>query len=164
MLGLAYLWVGSVNGVQLQVWATWLYYAIPVDLCDDVAQALQVPLDRISVEMVARGLYHYVQATANGYNDSAMRYFAEHAKLLGILKRPKEPGGPSVLTQVSLAPQPDLARRPGTAWAPNCRSWQRRPRPIVAAHLGWEVTKLPLYAGEQLRGKLRILSQVFLRR
>ena len=110
LLGLAYLWVGSVNGVQLQVWATWLYYAILVDLCDDVAQALQVPLDRISVEMVARGLYHYVQATANGYKDSAVRYFAEHAKLLGILKRPKKPGGPSVLTQVSLALQPDLTR------------------------------------------------------
>ena len=54
LLGLAYLWVGSLNGVQLQVWATWLYYAILVDLCDDVAELTGLPLERISVEMVSR--------------------------------------------------------------------------------------------------------------
>ena len=26
LLGLAYLWTGSINGVQLQIWATWLFY------------------------------------------------------------------------------------------------------------------------------------------
>jgi len=108
LLGLAYLWVGSVNGVQLQVWATWLYYAVLIDLCDDVAEVLQLPLGKISVEMVARGLYHYVQACANGYTGRAAEYFAQEAKLLGILKRPKKPDGPSVLTQVSLALNPDL--------------------------------------------------------
>ena len=108
LLGLAYLWVGSVNGVQLQVWATWLYYAVLIDLCDDVAEVLQLPLGKISVEMVARGLYHYVQACANGYTGRAAEYFAQEAKLLGIVKRPKKPDGPSVLTQVSLALDPDL--------------------------------------------------------
>lgn len=88
LLDLSYLWVGSLNGVQLQVWATWLYYAVLVDLCDDVADALAMPLERISVEMVARSLYHYVQAQADGYAGSAVDYFADPVNRdLGIVKR-----------------------------------------------------------------------------
>jgi len=105
LLGLSYLWVGSINGVQLQVWATWLYYAILIDLCDDVASILQLPLDRISVEMVARGLYHYVQACANGYSGSAAEYLAREAKGLGIIKRRRARDGPSVMTQIYYALQ-----------------------------------------------------------
>lgn len=33
IIKLAYVWVGRQNGVQLQVWATWLYYAVLIDLC-----------------------------------------------------------------------------------------------------------------------------------
>jgi len=51
LLGLSYLWTGSINGVKLQVWATWLFYAVPVDLGD--AEELALPFDRIS-EMVPR--------------------------------------------------------------------------------------------------------------
>jgi hypothetical protein len=89
LLGLSYLWVGSLNGVQLQVWATWLYYAILIDLCDDVAEVLQLPLQRISVEMVARSLYFYAGAVAQGYGGSAAAYFAEPTQRdrLGIVKR-----------------------------------------------------------------------------
>ena len=28
LLGLSYLWTGSINGVKLQLWATWLFYAV----------------------------------------------------------------------------------------------------------------------------------------
>jgi Transposase DDE domain len=88
LLGLSYLWVGSLNGVQLQVWATWLYYAILIDLCDDVAQLLQLPLHRISVEMVSRSLYFYTVAVAQGYRGSAAAYFADPVNRdLGIVKR-----------------------------------------------------------------------------
>ncbi len=88
LLGLSYLWVGSLNGVQLQVWATWLYYAILIDLCEDVAEQLQVPTQRISVEMVSRSLYFYAQATSQGYRGRAAAYFADPANRdLGILKR-----------------------------------------------------------------------------
>lgn len=88
LLDLAYLWVGSLNGVQLQVWATWLYYAILIDLCDDVADHLHLPLERISVEMVSRGLYFYVGAKAQGYRGTAAEYFAEPVNQdLGIVKR-----------------------------------------------------------------------------
>ncbi len=34
LLGLSYLWTGSINGVKLQVWATWLLGAVLVDLED----------------------------------------------------------------------------------------------------------------------------------
>ena len=32
--GLSYLWTGSLNGIQLQIWGTWIFYAILVDLGD----------------------------------------------------------------------------------------------------------------------------------
>lgn len=110
LLNLAYLWVGSVNGVQLQVWATWLYYAVLIDLCDDVAEVLQLPLERISVEMVSRSLYYYASSTTAGdYTGDAAHYLAQDAKLFGIVKRSKPDTGVSVLTQVSLALGDDLA-------------------------------------------------------
>ena len=40
LLNLSYLWTGSLNGVQLQIWKTWLFYAILVDLGDAVAEEL----------------------------------------------------------------------------------------------------------------------------
>jgi Transposase DDE domain len=103
LLDLAYLWVGSQNGVQLQIWATWLYYAVLIDLCDDVAELLQLPLSRISVEMVSRSLYFYVQAVDQGYSGDAASYLAREAKDLGIIKRPRSPSGPTVTEQIRLA-------------------------------------------------------------
>ena len=40
LLGLSYLWVGGTNGVQMQIYATWIFYAVLNDLCADVAIAL----------------------------------------------------------------------------------------------------------------------------
>jgi hypothetical protein len=103
LLDLAYLWVGSQNGVQLQVWATWLYYAVLIDLCDDVAELLQLPLECISVEMVARSLYFYVVAVDQGYQGDAASYLAQQAKELGIVKRVRPQSGPTVREQIRLA-------------------------------------------------------------
>jgi len=52
LLGLAYFWVGSANGVQWQLWATWLLYAVLVDLTDAVAEELTQPFAALSLEMV----------------------------------------------------------------------------------------------------------------
>ena len=90
LLDLAYLWVGSINGVQLQVWTTFLFYGVLLDLVDEVAEVLQVPGSSVSVEMVYRGLYHYVQARAQGYEGSAAAYLAQEAKRLGIVKRERK--------------------------------------------------------------------------
>lgn len=87
LLGLAYLFGGSSNAVQLQVWMTWLLYGAVTDLCDDVAELLSTPLGRISVEMVYRGLYHFTQAVHRGEATEPAAYLAEHAAILGIVKR-----------------------------------------------------------------------------
>ncbi len=58
LLGLSYLWTGSENGVLLQVWATWLFFGVLVDLGDEVAEALMVPFDRISLEMAGPVSFH----------------------------------------------------------------------------------------------------------
>ena len=49
----------ALNGIQLQIWATWLFYAILVDLGDAIADSLGLPFDRISLEMLYRGFYHF---------------------------------------------------------------------------------------------------------
>ena len=88
LLGLAYLWTGSQNGVALQVWATWLLYGVLVDLSDAVAEQLNVPLQSISFEMVFRGLYYFVQAHRKGEADDPVAYLAAPAQSdLGIVKR-----------------------------------------------------------------------------
>jgi hypothetical protein len=42
--------------VQVQIYATWVFYAVLIDLCQEVADLLGEPVERISVEMVFRGL------------------------------------------------------------------------------------------------------------
>ena len=88
LLGLAYLWTGSVNGIQLQIWATWLFYAVLVDLGDAVADAMALPFDRISLEMLFRGLYHFTQAFQWGDADDPVAYFAHPQNQdLGVVKQ-----------------------------------------------------------------------------
>jgi len=88
LLGLAYLWTGSVNGVALQVWASWLLYAVLVDLSDAVADKLGVSLQTISFEMVYRGLYHFTQAHSKGQASDPIAYLAAPEQSdLGIIKR-----------------------------------------------------------------------------
>jgi hypothetical protein len=88
LLNLSYLWTGSVNGIQLQIWATWLFYAILVDLGDAVADAMTVPFDRISLEMLFRGLYHFIRAYDQGKTSDPVAYFAASENQdLAIVKR-----------------------------------------------------------------------------
>lgn len=86
LLGLSYLWVGDTNGVQIQLYTTWLFYAVLTDLCVQVAQALEEPLAQISVEMVFRSFYHFSRAEARGYQGSLLMFLFENAKLLGLVK------------------------------------------------------------------------------
>jgi hypothetical protein len=94
LLGLAYFWVGSINGVQVQVWATWLFYLLLVDLTDQVAEVMRRPYEDISMEMVFKGLAFFVREKKLGHATDPVAYLVEDAKLLGILKhrnRPKQP-------------------------------------------------------------------------
>ena len=89
LLGLAYFWNGSQYGVQLQVWATWILYAILVDLTDAVAEVLGRPFVDISMEMVYRSLYYFSQALRRGEATAPVAYLAANALWLGIIKRPR---------------------------------------------------------------------------
>jgi hypothetical protein len=101
-LGLAYFWVGSDNGVQLQLWSTWLLYAVLIDLTDAVAEQLNQPFAAISLEMVYRGLYHFTQAHHRHEATDPVVYLAEHAVSLGILKRKRKEKRPSPLLMFDL--------------------------------------------------------------
>jgi hypothetical protein len=88
LLNLSYLWTGSVNGVLLQVWSTWLFFAVLVDLADAVAEALMLPFDRISLEMVFRSLYYFIQAYNKGEATDPVKYLAAPENQdLGVVKR-----------------------------------------------------------------------------
>jgi hypothetical protein len=89
LLGLSYLWTGAFNGIALQVWVSWLLYAVLVDLSDAIAQELDLPLDRISLEMVYRGLYHFTRAHDRGETTDPIAYLAAQTDL-GIVKRKRK--------------------------------------------------------------------------
>lgn len=88
LLNLSYLWTGSQNGVLLQVWSTWLFFAVLVDLGDAVAEELMLPFDRISLEMVFRSLYYFIHAYNKGEATDPVKYLAAPENQdLGVVKR-----------------------------------------------------------------------------
>jgi len=107
LLNLAYLWTSALNGILLQVWATWLFFALLVDLGDAVAEELMLPFDRISLEMVFRGLYHFTQAHHRGEASDPVKYLAAPENQdLGAVKRTrkKRPPNLSNLFEANFAP------------------------------------------------------------
>ncbi len=73
--------------MKLQIWATWLFYAVLVDLGDAIADELALPFDRISLEMVYRGLYHFSVAYDKGKATDPVKYFASPENQdLGVVK------------------------------------------------------------------------------
>jgi Transposase DDE domain len=86
LLGLAFFHCGAQNAVQLQLWATWILYALLVDLTDEVAQQLNQPLARISIEMIYRSLPFFTRVHQRGDALDLTPYLVTHAKRLGILK------------------------------------------------------------------------------
>jgi hypothetical protein len=90
LLDLAYIWTGSTNAVPWQLYATLMFYAVLVTICQQVAQALGEPLERLSVEMVCRAFYHYSHAVQRGESDQLVSFLTEHAQLLGLVKRQRK--------------------------------------------------------------------------
>ena len=86
VLDLAYLWKASATGVQLQLYATFLFYLVLLNVCQQVAQSLNEPLEQISLEMVFRAFYHYSRALTRGETVDLVTYLVHHAKLLGLVK------------------------------------------------------------------------------
>jgi hypothetical protein len=96
LLGLAYFYVGSINGVQVQVWATWLLYVVLVDLTDQIAEVLDRPFEDISMEMVFKGLYHFVQEKKLGRATDPVSFLALEAKFYGVIKHCNHPKRPLI--------------------------------------------------------------------
>lgn len=107
LLGLAYFWCGAQNAMEMQVWATWLLYAVLVDLTDAVAEALHQPFAAVSIKMVCRSLYFFTQAYQRGAASDVVAYLAANAKLLGILKRKRKSAKPSPLELTPLLTSPN---------------------------------------------------------
>jgi hypothetical protein len=106
LLGLSYLWMGSLNGIQLQLWGTWLFYAVLVDLGDALAEELSLPFDHISLEMIYRGLYHFSVAHQKGIATNPVKYFAARENQdLGIVKQQRKPN-----LKLIVAPFPEQQR------------------------------------------------------
>ena len=102
LLNLSYLWTGSVNGIQLQIWATWLFYVVLVDLGDSVADAMNLPFERISLEMLHRGFYHFIQAFNKGMASDLVAYFAAPENQdLGVVKTIRAP-----IPKLDISPYP----------------------------------------------------------
>jgi hypothetical protein len=102
LLNLSYLWTGSLNGIHLQIWATWLFYALLVDLGDAIADRIGVPFDRISLEMLLRGLYHFSRAYSRGLATDPVTYFADPANQdLDVVKPLRKP-----ISRLDLSPFP----------------------------------------------------------
>ncbi|MBL8156469.1 MAG: transposase, partial [Anaerolineae bacterium] len=106
LLGLAYFWSGSQNAVTLQLWTTWLLYAVLVDLTDAVSDLLNRPFASISIEMVYRSLYYFTQAHDRGQADDLVTYLAQNAKLLGIVKRKPPPDKLTTLLSLTALSNP----------------------------------------------------------
>lgn len=90
VLDLAYLWKASANGIQLQLYATLLFYLVLLHVCQQVAQSLNEPLEQISVEMVFRAFYHYSRALTRGETLELVPYLVHQVKLLGLVKRRRQ--------------------------------------------------------------------------
>jgi hypothetical protein len=87
VLDLAYLWKTSANGIQLQLYATFLFYRVVLQVCQQVAPSLTEPWERISVERVFRAFYPYSRALARDATLELIPYLIQHAVLLGLVKR-----------------------------------------------------------------------------
>ncbi|MEO0014363.1 MAG: hypothetical protein RLZZ535_2752 [Cyanobacteriota bacterium] len=109
LLGLSYLWTGSLNGIKLQLWGTWLFYAVLVDLGDAVADEVSLPFDRISLEMIYRGFYHFYVAHHKGLATDPIKYFAApENRDLGIVKSIRKP-----FKKLIIDPFPERVSREG---------------------------------------------------
>ena len=103
LLGLAYFWTGHQNGVLLQLWATWLLYAVLIDLTDAVAAQLCLPLAALSVEMTYRSFYYFANARQQGKATDLVVYLAGNATWLGIIKRKRKAKSPPLPPLTNLA-------------------------------------------------------------
>lgn len=92
--------------MQLQLHATWILYAVLLDLGDAVAAALDQPLAALSLELLYRYRYFFTTAYQAGTATDIVAYMAAEAEALGILKPPRARPGTLHLPAVRLDTRP----------------------------------------------------------
>lgn len=97
LLGLAYFWCGAQNAIEMQLAATWILYAVLIDLTDAVAETLGKRFAALSVEMVYRSLPYFAEPHRQGRADDLVIFLAENAERYGILKRRRKRDKPPIL-------------------------------------------------------------------
>ena len=100
LLGLAYFWCGAQNAVEMQVAATWILFAVLVDLTDAVAEVLNKRFSALSLEMVYRSLPYFTQAYHQGRATDVVPFLAANAERYGIIKRRRNRDKPSVFASL----------------------------------------------------------------
>lgn len=100
LLGLAYFWGGAQNAVEMQVAATWILFAVLVDLTDAVAEALNKRFSALSLEMVFRSLPYFAQAYHQQKATDVVLFLAANAERYGILKRRRNRDKPSIFVSL----------------------------------------------------------------
>jgi hypothetical protein len=78
---LAYFWTDAQNGVELEVWATWLVYGVLADLTDAGADALHCLFAQISIEMVNRSLPYFSWAAPRWVAQEPISYLVTRHEL-----------------------------------------------------------------------------------
>lgn len=96
-LGLAYFWCGAQNAVEMQLAATWILFAVLVDLTDAIAETLHRRFSALSMEMVYRSLPYFTLAYHQGRATDVVSFLAANAEAYGILKRQRNRDRPSRL-------------------------------------------------------------------
>ena len=85
-------------------------YAVLVDLGDAVADEVSLPFDRISLEMIYRGLYHFYVAHHQGLATDPIKYFAApENRDLGVVKSIRKP-----FKKLIIDPFPERVSRNGS--------------------------------------------------
>ena len=117
LLDLSYLWTGSINGIKLQIWGTWLFYSILVDMGDAVAVSL------LAVELSLPIEFNFFRNDLSGYvlflfgsskriskRPFFMYFAAPENKDLGIVKLQKRKHN----TKLIVAPFPEKSKGSNT--------------------------------------------------
>ncbi len=94
----------TINGIKLQIWATWLFYAVLLDVADAVADELELCTEQISLEMLFRGFSHFNHAYSRGKASDPIAYFsARENQDLRIVKYEHKS---RIRQQLNLSPYP----------------------------------------------------------
>jgi hypothetical protein len=123
----------------VQLWATWLLYAVLVDLTDAVAERLGQPMAALSQEMLYRGLSHFTHAFQRGVASDVVEYLAAQSTRLGILMR-KRTATPSKCAQLQLltsAAGPYVGTSGLTTIQPDLRA-QPASLHLLMIHVWWD--------------------------